>query len=82
MTKVKDGNLPGGVWAAIDSGVAFCTAVGTILVYHSNHAEGKKKKKKKKSMTIIITSLLFCAVSSGAGMASLAHLGLLFFSFC
>ena len=82
VTKVKDGNLPGGVWSAIDSGVAFCTAVGTILVYHSNHAEGKKKKKKKKSMTIIITSLLFCAVSSGAGMASLAHLGLLFFSFC
>ena len=80
VTKVKDGNLPGGMWSAIDSGVALCTAVGTILVYHSNHAEGKKKK--KKSMTIIITSLLFCAVSSGAGMASLAHLGLLFFSFC
>ncbi|CAL6396244.1 unnamed protein product [Bathycoccus prasinos] len=81
VTKVKDGNLPGGMWSAIDSGVALCTAVGTILVYHSNHAE-EKKKKKKKSMTIIITSLLFCAVSSGAGMASLAHLGLLFFSFC
>ena len=81
VTKVKDGNLPGGMWSAIDSGVALCTAVGTILVYHSNHAEGKKKKKKKR-MTIIITSLLFCAVSSGAGMASLAHLGLLFFSFC
>ena len=33
VTKVKDGNLPGGVWSGLDSSVALCTAIGTILVY-------------------------------------------------
>ena len=76
VTKVKDGNLPGGLWSAIDLGVGLCTAVRTILVYTSKNAEMEKKRS-----IAIITSLLFCAASSGAGMASLVHLGLLFSTF-
>ena len=72
VTKVKDGNLPGGVWSGLDSSVALCTAIGTILVYFS---------KLERKIMMKVTALFFCALSSGAGMVSLVHLALLFFSF-
>jgi hypothetical protein len=71
ITKVKDRNLPG-IWSLIDSCVAFASAISTIII-------GRPPASDQYFYYYYYLSLLICSMASGAGMASIVHLGFVFF---